>query len=116
VHAAANEVPEEAAVNARYPALATIASIIKTFTIIAIVLIWLGVLVMWVVYAASSTNQYGMSVWAATLVTLFAVFWSVLIWAFGFAQAELILLAIDVSNDMRINRFLLKSIRYNQKP
>ena len=119
VHAATNEVPEEAAITNRYPALQAIASIVKIITIIAIVLICFGILVMWAGVAVSSSNSYGVltgtSVLAAVLFTLMGAFWSVLIWAFGFAQAELILLAIDVANDMRINRFLLKGLRYNKK-
>ena len=111
--------PEEAAITNRYPALQAIASIVKIITIIAIVLIWLGILVMWAGVAVSSSNSYGVltgtSVLAAVLFTLMGAFWSVLIWAFGFAQAELILLAIDVANDMVINRFLLKGLRYNKK-
>ena len=118
VSAAANEVPEEAAITNRYPALQVIASIVKIITIVAIVLIWLGIIVMWVGVAVSS-NSYGVlagtSALAAVFFTLIGAFWSVLIWAFGFAQAELILLAIDVANDMRINRFLLKGLRYNKK-
>jgi flagellar biosynthesis GTPase FlhF len=113
VHAATNEVPEEAAITNRYPALQAIVAIIKVITIIAIVLVWLAVLGMWV-GVASASPQIGLSALPAVLLTLLAIFWSVLIWAFGFAQAELILLAIDVSNDMRINRFLLKAIRYQR--
>ncbi len=115
VRAAVSEVPEEAAITNRYPALQAIANIVKVITVIAIVLIWCGIAAMWVLYVTSTTNQNGMSVMVAAGATVLAAFWSVLIWALGFAQAELILLAIDVSNDMRINRFLLKSIRYNSK-
>jgi hypothetical protein len=115
VHAATHDVPEEAAITNRYPALQTIVGIIKVITIMAIVVLWIAVAVMWAGFVESSTNHTGMSALAAALATLFAVFWSIIIWVLGFAQAELILLAIDVSNDMRINRFLLKSIRYIKK-
>jgi ammonia channel protein AmtB len=70
---------------------------------------------MWVGFAASTASQNGTSVLAAVLTTLIAAVLSILAWALGFALAELILLAIDVANDLRINRFLLKAIRYNKK-
>jgi hypothetical protein len=106
VNAATNEVPEEAAITNRYPALQAIAVIVKVITTIAVVAMWIG----WFGYMAF-TGHGDMSFLVALPLTLLVVFWSVFIWVLGYAQAEMILLAIDVANDMRINRFLHKSIR-----
>ena len=66
----------------------------------------------WVVLAANvSGSSTARPVVIGSLISV-AVF-DVLLWLFNFAFAELILLAIDVANDLRINRFLLKAIRYS---
>ena len=96
---------------------------IKVITIISIVVMWIGIIVMWFQYAASlekkggqmpfPANENALPLSLAWFSTFCVAFMSVVKWAFGFAIAEMILLAIDVANDLRINRFLLKGIRYN---
>jgi hypothetical protein len=97
--------PEEEALTNRYPALQTIATIIKVITVAIIVLNSIGWLVETGLVIASShePTTIGTLTILGSLIAVAVI--NVLVWAFGFAYAELILLAIDVSNDMRINRF-----------
>ncbi len=109
VQAATNMVPEEDAVKNRYPALRTIASAIKVIAITLIVIIGVGGSVGGLATFAGGSPVIGM------LTAAWAVVASVLVWMFYFALAELILLAIDVANDIRINRLLLKGMRYHPR-
>ncbi len=105
VEAVTNEVPEEAAVTNRYPALKSIADIVKIVTVLVIIVTFIG----WGIAAINMQNG------AIGLASFFVVgIFAALLWMFNFAIAEMILLAIDVANDLRINRFLLKAIRYNK--
>lgn len=101
----------EPALTNRYHALRLIARFVKVLTVATIVLIWLITLVWWISLVSITKTDISFGWVVGEFVC--AVFSSIIIWLAGFAQAELILLAIDVSNDMRINCTLLKAIRCN---
>lgn len=110
VKAATNVVPEEQALTNRYPALRKIAAVIKVVTIITLLVsnvAWFS----WLILSAADGT---INAWFFIGVTIGVLASSAWAWMCIFALAELILLAIDVANDLRINRFLLKGIRYQQ--
>ena len=90
VTAVTNGVPEEAAMTNRYPALQTIATIIKVIAIAIIVLNSLGWLVETGIVLASGREDTTIGVLTifGTLIAVAVI--NVLVWAFGFAYAELI--------------------------
>ena len=114
VQASQETTPEEAALSNRYPALGAIALLIK----VVVVLAWIVWLVQFVL-TTGSLNQArdsggvatGMAVGFQFLTLIPLVIGSISFWA----MAEIIRLLIDVANDLRVNRFLLKGIRYQQQ-
>jgi cation transport ATPase len=103
VKAVMNVVPEENAVKNRYPAIQTYAGVVKGVTIVTIFVSILG----WLVAAAAvQSGPFAVGLFIAIAII------DAHLWMFNFAFAEMLLLAIDVANDLRINRYLLKAMRY----
>jgi len=96
--------PEESAVGNRYPALKSVAAILKFFTFLGIVLVWVG----WLMYLqAKPLDPLAPSVIVAVLA-------SFMLWLVGWTYAELMLLAVDVADDLRATRYFLKEMCYRQ--
>ena len=97
---------EEGAIKDRYPALRTIAGVLKIFAVLFIVLMWIG----YFGYVTVLVHDTKADSWVMPAVAGFlgVVLASVLTWLVYFSLAETILLAIDVSNDLHVSRILLK--------
>jgi len=93
------------AVKDRYRALRSIAKALKVIGVVSIVLMWIG----WFAFVAidAQMNKGTPSVQSAVMFFEVAIA-SIITWAISFAFAEIILLAIDASNDLRISRVLLR--------
>lgn len=112
---ATRTVPEEDAIEARYPTLQSLASLIKVIGVVLIVIMWLGWMLPLLLALGSTHGGQGVVLMMTLLsaIPLFVV--SAIVWIVFFSYAEMLLLAIDVANDVRINRFLLKGMRYAKK-
>ncbi len=110
VAAATKNVPEEEAVTNRYPALQTIAAVVKVVAVVAIGFMCLGWIVGLVIHINAGFSEVaGVSLFVSLIAVVLGALFT---WLFCFAVAEMILLQIDVANDLRTNRLLLKGIRY----
>jgi len=109
VQTARETTPEEAAVSNRYPALITIARVTKFFVVLA----WVIWLIQLLVVAGIPRDPAAINAMIATQTFAVASLLGASIWFW--TTAESIQLLVDVADDLRVNRFLLKGIRYHQQ-